>query len=305
MLSWQSSYELVQNLTSDSNSDNLTMLKTLIREGQRILDRKLGIHSTEKITTFAAYTDAISGSSYQGYRLPADFISLVDFYVTVGTTQYRAELIQNPEMWRWLNATTTQSTSNFLSHCFIRGTRIDLYPIPSSANTATLIYRASSKPLVNDDYTTGTITTLTNAAKAVTAASSTFTSAMVGRYLRIDSDGEWYKIAAFGTTTTLTLESPYQGVSISAGTEAYTIGEFPLTPPDTHILPVYFAVWHWAIFRRDTQDLAKEMKKLWDEGVADAIRNHANRDASNIVRSYPNFRHRMPVNPNYFPTGLS
>ena len=305
MLSWQNSYQLAQSLTSDSDSTNLDMLKTLLREGQRILDRKLGIHNIEKITTFTTLTDAISGSSNQGYRLPADYISLVGLYVTVGTTQYLAELIQNEEMWRLINSTTTQSTSNFLTHCFIRGTRIDLYPIPSSANTATLIYRASSKPLVNDDYTTGTITTLANGAKAVTASGSTFTSSMAGRFIKIDSNGEWYKIGAFGTTTTLTLESPYQGVSISAGSEAYTIGEFPLTPPDTHILPVYFAVWHWAIFRRDTQDLAREMKKLWDEGVADAIRDHANRSASNIVRSYPGFKTRLPVNPNFWPQNMS
>ena len=305
MLSWEGQYTLFQQLTSDSDATNLTMGKTLLREGQRILERKLGIHNIEKPATFATVTDAIAGSSDQGYRLPADYISFVDLYVTVGTTQYPAILIQNEEMWRMMNATTTQSESNFLTHCFIRGTRIDLYPIPSSANTATLFYRASSRPMNNDNYVTGTITTLTNGAKAVTGSSTVFTSAMVGRYLRIDSDMEWYKIGAFGTTTTLTLESPYQGVSISAGSEAYTIGEFPLTPSDTHILPVYFAVWHWAIFRRDTQDLAKEMKKLWDEGVADAIRQHANRDSSNIIRSYPYSKRRMPVNPNFYPLNMA
>src|SRR3990167_2719783 len=224
MLSWEGQYTLFQQLTSDSDATNLTMGKTLLREGQRILERKLGIHNIEKPATFATVTDAIAGSSDQGYRLPADYISFVDLYVTVGTTQYPAILIQNEEMWRMMNATTTQSESNFLTHCFIRGTRIDLYPIPSSANTATLFYRASSRPMNNDNYVTGTITTLTNGAKAVTGSSTVFTSAMVGRYLRIDSDMEWYKIGAFGTTTTLTLECPYQGVAISAGSEAYTIG---------------------------------------------------------------------------------
>lgn len=305
MLSWQSQYTLFQDLCSDDDATNLAQIgKVFIREGQRILERELGIYFTQENRTFTTLTDAISGTSNQAYKLPENFKSLIDLYVTVGTTQYLAELIQDPERWRWLNSTTTQSTSNFLSHCFIKPDRIELFPIPSSANTATLIYNAFSKPLVNDDYTTGTITTLTNGATAVTGASTVWTSAMIGRYFRIDDDGEWYKIASRSANTTIGLDTKYQGVSIAAGTSTYTIGQMPITPADTHELPVYYAVWKWALFKKDVQ-IAREYERLWKEGINDARASWHNRSSSNIIGSSPRFQRRHPINPNWYPESMS
>jgi len=303
MLSYQGQYTEFQNLTSDDDSTNLSMGKTWIRQGQRKLDVLLNVFYQDKTRTFTTVDDAISGTSNQAYQLPENFRTLTELYVTVGTTQYHADLIQNINLWRTLNSTTTQSTSNFLSHCFIKQDRIELYPIPSSANTATMLYRAMTKPLSQDDYTTGTITTLANGSTSVTGSGTSWTSSMVGRYFRIDDDMEWYKISAVGGSTSITLEKEYQGVSISGGSESYTIGEFPNTPPETHILPVYYAVWMWALFRKDVQ-LAREYERLWKEGVRDAEAAWANRSSSPII---PN-RHigrRKLVNPNYYPLNLS
>jgi hypothetical protein len=280
------------------------MGKTLIHEGQRKLQSELGIYYTEEIRTFTTVTDAISGTSYKSYPIPENFKSLTALYVTSGTTQYNAELIQNEELWRWMSATTTQSTSNYLSHCFIRSDRIELYPIPSSALTATMIFRRMAKDNLNDDYTTGTITTLTNGASAITGSGSTWTSGMVGRYFKIDADGEWYRISAFTSTTAITLASEYQGVSIATGTEAYTIGDMPITPPDTHVLPVYYACWKYFLFRKDVQ-MSREFERMWKEGLSDAKASWANRSSSNITRGYPNINGGRFVNPNYFPESLS
>ena len=304
MLSWTNQFTLWQQLISDSDATNLIMGKTLLRQGNRLLEAELGIYYTDEIRTFTAYTDAISGTSNKSYPLPENFKSLTNLYVTVGTTQYEATLIQDDELWRQMSSTTTQSTSNFLQFCFIRQDRIELYPIPSSANTATIIYRAMAKDLTAGDYTTGTITTLANAGTAVTASGSTFTSAMAGRYFKIDDDGEWYRISAFGTTTTLTLATKYQGIAISAGTSAYTIGQMPITPPDTHILPVYFAVWKYYLFRKDVQ-MAREFERQWKEGLAGAKVDWGNRSSNQVIRGYPYAKRRLPVNPNYWPQNMS
>lgn len=304
MMSYQQMYEMASSLASDSDATNLTMLKDLIRQGQRELDVGLGTYYSDETRTFTTVTDAIDDTDYQAYQLPENFKSLTELYVTVGTTQYQAELIQDIDFWRDINSTTTQSTSNFLQLCFIKQDRVELYPIPSSANTATMLYKAMTKPLTADNYTTGTITTLANGSASVTASDSTFTSAMVGRYFRIDADGEWYKISAYTSATAITLEKEYQGVSISAGTSAYTIGQFPKTPPETHILPVYFAVWKWALFRKDVQ-LAREYERMWKEGKAEAIVNWANRSSSNVVRSGRRTRRGRLRNPNYYPLNLS
>src|SRR3990167_7089051 len=304
MLSWQSSYTLFQQLISDSDATNLTMGKTLIREGQRRLQAILGIYTIEETRTFTTLTDSIAGTSNKAYPLPENFKALTNLYVTIGSVQYEATLIQDEELWRQMSSTTTQSTSNFLQFCFIRWDRVELYPIPSSANTATIIYQTQAKDLQADDYTAGTITTLTNGAKAVTAANSTFTSAMAGRYFKINDDGEWYRIATFGTTTTLTLASNYQGISIATGTSAYTIGQMPPTPADTHELPVYYACWKYYLFRKDIT-MAREFEKMWKEGVKEAEVSYANRSSSQVTRGYPYAKRGKLRNPNFFPENMS
>src|SRR3990167_5907670 len=227
-LSWQAQYEMVQDLASDDNSTNLVTIKNLLRQGQRTLESSLNIDFNITSRDFTTVTDAISGSSNQAYFIPENFRRMVSLYVTVSSVKYTCEQIFDLDLWNTINATTT-STSNYLQLFFIRGNRVELYPIPSSASTATMIYQEGSKTLSADDYTTGTITTLANVGTAVTGSGTTFTAAMAGRYFKIDSDETWYKIASFGTTTTLTLAEEYQGTAIAAGSEAYTIAEFPST----------------------------------------------------------------------------
>jgi len=304
MLSHQSQYQLAQSLASDADATNLAFLKTNVTLGQRKLEALLGIYYTEDSRTLTTVTDAISGTSYQSYKLPENFKKLSSFYVTDGDTRYSADLIQDEGLWQQINSNSTTLSSNYVQFCFIRRDRIELYPLPSTACTATIIYDSFSKPLVNDDYTTGTITTLANAAVAVTASGSTFTTGMVGRYFKIDTDGEWYKIAAYGSATTLTLDSKYQGISIAAGTETYTIGQMPITPQETHELPAYYAVWRWALMKKDVQ-MAREFERMWKEGVNDAQMTWSNRSTSSIITSKPYLRKRGLVNPNYYPEDLS
>jgi len=304
MISWTGQQDLFQSLASDVDTTNLAFAKTLLRQGQSKIEALLDLYFTEETRTFTTRTDAISGTSYQSYKLPENYSKFNSLYVTVGTTQYLATLIQDESIWRDINADTTGSTSDFLQFCFIRRDRVELYPIPSSANTATLTYDSRTKPLSVEDYVTGTVTTLANDSTALTASGSTFTSAMVGRYLRVDSDGEWYKIAAFGTTTTLTLDTKYQGISIAAGTEAFTIGQFPITPDEMHELPVWYALWKWSLFKKDTQ-LAREWERAWKEGIKEAEGVYNNKEVSGIVKSGRGLGYRHPINPNYYPQNMS
>src|SRR3990167_1111252 len=114
MLTFQGRYELAQDLSSDDDSTNLTLFKSLINIGRKKVEKRLGTYNKIKSTTYTIYTDAISGTSNQAYRLPRGFTGFSDFYVTVGTTQYQATLVQDPDWWRKINSTTTQSTSPFV-----------------------------------------------------------------------------------------------------------------------------------------------------------------------------------------------
>lgn len=278
----------------------------MINHGTRRVQAVAGSWLTEEQREYTAYTDTISGTSGLAYKLPENFKSLVELYVTVGSTQYPAELIQDIDLWRQINSTTTSSTSAYLQFVFIKNDRFEIYPIPSSSdtNTMTLRYRIVQKNMVNADYTTGTITTLANEGTAVTGSSTSWTSAMTGRYFRIDDDGEWYKINTVGSTTSITLDSEYQGVAISAGTEAYTIGEMAVLPDGYYELPVFYAVWKWALFRKDTQ-LAREYERMWKEGLQEIASTYNNRSASAIIRDKSRLGRRGFVNPNWYPEGMS
>jgi len=300
MLSYQKQYQLAQSLTSDDDSTNLTMLQSFIKIGNRKLQARLGLYISEKQRTFTMYDDAITGTSGLAYYLPENFKSLTEFYTTIGTLQHPAEQIQDPGFWRELSRNTTGSTSSFPQFVFIKNDRIEVSPLPTSSdtNTATLRYESVQKDLSAADYTTGTITTLANGSTAITGSGTTWTTNMVGRYFKITNDEQWYKIGTFTSTTSISLERDYQGVSIAAGTDSYTIGQMAELPPTTYELPVYYAVWKWALFRKDTQ-LAREYERMWKEGVRDAIRDWGNTSSSDIIRDVGG--RRGLINPNNYP----
>ena len=68
-----------------------------------------------------------------------------------------------------------------------------------------------------DDYTAGTVS-INNGSKTLTGASTTFTSSMVGRKVRIGSENAFYEIVTFNSTTELLIDQPYQGSNQSGAT---------------------------------------------------------------------------------------
>jgi len=75
--------------------------------------------------------------------------------------------------------------------------------------------------------TAGTIA-ITNGTKAVAGTSTSFTSAMVGRKIRIAGDNTYYKIATFTNSTTITLEENFQESTVTAATYSIFKDEYRL-----------------------------------------------------------------------------
>jgi hypothetical protein len=61
-------------------------------------------------------------------------------------------------------------------------------------------------------YETGTVD-VTNNSATVTGNSTVWTSAMVGRKIRVAGENAYYRIKTVGSTTSITLEVPYQGTT--------------------------------------------------------------------------------------------
>jgi len=76
---------------------------------------------------------------------------------------------------------------------------------------------------------TGTVTA-TQSSATIAGSSTAFTSAMVGRKIRIADGNTWYRITAVASTTSLTIDAPYSGATVAAS--GYTIfkDEYRIAP---------------------------------------------------------------------------
>lgn len=270
--------------------------------GLHKIERKLDTFVSEQTATFTTVTDVLTDG---GYQLPRGFVSLSDLYVTISTRQaHIAHLVEDPVWWGQIVGATTTSTSNELQYARIKGRRLYLYPTPSSALTATIIYFGTSKDLSQADYITGTITTLANAGTAVTGSGSTWTAQMVGRGFKINADSEWHFIKTFTSTTSIALETKYQGAAIAAGTSAYTIGEICSLPEDIHDLPVTWALWQWFAFYHRDKFLANMYKSQYEEGIENAQMEYSTAGSGVIIQGRTD-GNSFPVNPNWYPSGMT
>lgn len=247
MKSFTTLRNLFGSVTNNISTTHLTLGDQWINDGNRII---LGAASwwfmedTKQLSTTA---------DVQYMELPANFQKLESVYVTLGSTNYVPRECPNREMWDRLNQTTS-ARSDIPEYYFIFGKKLYFWPIPSTSNTdaVTVVYKKSIKDLSISDYSTGSVVSIANGGTAVVGTGTTWTQAMVGRYIRItDSDtankgdGEWYEIGSYTSATSIGLVKPYEGESITAGTAAYVIGQMPPYPETYHVLPVWYAAWQY------------------------------------------------------------
>lgn len=219
----------------------------------------------------------------QAYDLPADVDIVKTVSVDVGTTRYTTESIDSWKEWELINSTVDWSSA-FPKYHFVYNDQIYLWPVPSTASyDMRIVYRKRPVRLQKADYTTGTITSITNGAKVVTGNGTTWTDKMEGEYIVIhDSfddntgDGKAYKIASVDSATQITLERNYQGTTIAAGTADYTIGQVPLIPQEyAHILVYWASYVYWA-----SQDNGQSRAQRFAEMYAELLNQMINEQQS-------------------------
>lgn len=267
MLTYTTSRNLLGKLSSDSSSDNLTILDTLHNEFIRETISVKPWPFRDKTRTFSTNTANI-------HYLPADCGKVNTITVTIGSTKYTPKIIRDRETWDRLTQSTT--TSNTPENVFVFDNFFSFYPAPASATTdAGLIsFKRSQKDLSIADYTTGTIVSIANGATTVTGSGTSWTSQMAGRYIRItDSntantgDGAWYEISSVTSATVLELVVAYSGTSISAGSATYTIGQTSIIPEDFQMVPLHRTLEHYFTFIQPEEERADRAKALYAEGL--------------------------------------
>jgi hypothetical protein len=268
MKSYTTRRNLYGTLTQDTSSANLTLGDQLLNDSDRTICTMRGgswpfLEVTKTVATVA---------SQQGYYISNSIRKLTDVYVTVGTTIYMPEIIYDAHKWKLILAYQL-GESDVPRFVYKQDDQLFVAPIPAtSSNTITLRGRLNVRDLNTADYTTGTITSLTNGAKAVVGSGTTWTADMVGRFLRITEtsaagggDGFWYEIGAFTDATHITLLKPYEGTTLAAATAAYAIGQMSVIPESYDVAPVYrAAAIYWSAKKDSAQ--ANVFWKLYDGG---------------------------------------
>ena len=309
MLSWSQIQTRMEKMAvgeTTAPSALTTFLEAEYNIGYKIMLRELNRYTTEEETTVATVEDQ------DEYEFPARYTRVKTMTITPDSVPYPILPIYDQLTWDALKTNT--ATSDQPNFYFAKETTFELYPTPSEDDdTITIVYEATQPDLANDDYTTGTITTLANGSAAVTGDSTVWTTAMQGRFFKIDNDGTWYEIETRTSNTAITLVKNYEGTAIAAGTESYTIGEMPALPEEHHITPAYYALSQYYRGQRRDHDSADRYISMFNGnnnpnhahyhfGVQAAKRTYGKRGSSAVIHSKNRLtRNRFFVNPNSFP----
>lgn len=278
MITWQEGYEDAQSIAGDEEAATLTFLKKNINRGAHRFNSALNRYFTRRAKT-ANIEDGV-----QYYQLPPDAIRVIKVRAKQASSENRYPLkqIRSEDEWDALN--TTNQRGNWATYFFQRGSdEIGIFPIPSSNITAGLeiSYEPRDRDLSQDDYTTGTIT-VTNGSTTVTGSGTTFTSAMIGRVLKVTdgSGGYWYRVGAFTDPVTITLEEPYMDTSGSAKT--FKIGETFLFPEEYQDAPIDYALSRFFEMRQNPERAVYHLSR-YNESLGDAKEKYASSSSSLVI----------------------
>lgn len=230
----------------------------------------------------------------QFYQLPEDCIRVTGVVVTDASIEYPVEPMASELEWRALNSNNA-GTVQIPRFFFVRGKdEIGLWPAPASnvTNGLEVYYEPRERDMSQDDYTTGTVT-VTNASATITHSGTGFSQNMVGRYFRTTdgSEGLWYRISAYVSTSELTLENVYEGISGSGRT--FIIGEAPQIPEEYHESLLDFVAYRFYLRRRDVA-VAQQFKSLFDGALDDAKQRYASKTTNKVIHRRQYYRFDSP-----------
>ncbi len=258
---------------STSDTTAMSTIDSNINDSIRTMSNLQG----GKLRFLEATKDMYTVANQETYQIPNGFRKLIDMYIYSGDgssssdTIYSPEMVFDPTKWK-LILQYRLGTQDVPYFTYVENTTYKIQPIPSSTgNLIRLRGRLQTRDLSIADYTTGTITSITNGGTAVVGANTVWTADMVGRYIQITEttaanggDGFWYQIGSYTSATSIGLTKPYEGTSISAGTAAYTIGQCSVIPEAYDIGIVYRSTALWWDNQKD--DRAKGYWTKYDGG---------------------------------------
>jgi len=295
MKSYTEGRNLYGTLTKNTSAANLLFGDQMANDSYRsIITFKDWpfLEASKKLTTTA---------STQEYRIPYNVDQIRSVSVTIDSVRYSPRLSPNQEHWDSLNYVSYEQ--DIPEWYFVFNNRLLLYPTPATTTASAIeyIYKQRVVDLENADYTTGTISAMTNTtvAATVTGSGTSWSRQMDGYYIKVDQtltgtnsgDNFWYKINSVSTTTSLALETLYSNAGWSGQSNTYTIGQMPLLPEAYQDLPwIYAAAQYWKKEGDNRwMSFMEQYGNFGENGFAPAgrigelVRNWSSKTTSNVI----------------------
>lgn len=285
MIYWDQSYTFCRDWSGDQSTTILANFKLLLNIGYKEVLHTFSGEETEDIRT--SYTQ----TGIRAIKLPPSYIRIHSITATIGNQIYTLVEEESQDMFNdrlWLNRTSSRPEVYFIRPRFgTAGSELLLDPIPSGTDCLiTINYASNARDLAVDKYVTGTVIA-TNASQTITGSGTTFTASMVGRYFKVNDetgDGNWYRITGFTSTTSITIENKYDGVTTSG--KSFIIAEAFALPEDLQMAPTYYAMYHYYLGYRADKD--EKRSAIWESRYKlkkkEAEVNYKKKSKSNVLR---------------------
>lgn len=272
MKTYTQSIAQLQAIAQNNTASALAQFKINYNQSLRVIaslrnGRWSWLEAVEQVPTVAGQRD---------YQIPNRFRKLVDLYVNVGGdpngTIYMPRAVFDPGRWKLILAAHL-GTSQVPYFYYVENTTVKIAPIPSESDD--IIFMRGRLNLADDlldDYTTGTITSVSPLTATMIGNGTVWTPDMAGRYIQVTQttapdagDGFWYQILSVQDNTHLTLTKNYEGLAISGGTAAYTIGQVSPIPEAYQDAPLFRTLaLYWALHGDAVR--AKQYWAMYDGG---------------------------------------
>lgn len=249
------------------------------------------------------YRAMLTVGQQQFYPLFYDTDLVREINVKVSSITYTPKLSPSRQHWDSLNLVSF--VSDIPQWYFIFENQVGLWPVPASTgNTINVTQKCRVIDLQFTDYTTGTISAITNGSNIVTGSGTTWGTGMAGEWIKITptaatngGDGIWYLIGSVTNSTTLVLVANYGGATITTGSAAFVIGQMPLLPEAFQDTPWKAAAADYWTKESDERGAAFQTK--YETDIADLIKAYSAPSTDMVIDDGSDF---SIVNPNLFIT---
>lgn len=260
--------------------------------------------------TLPASVNNVSATVSPSSPFPPGTVTVEGGFITIGAVNYPLRALNSRWNDEQLNAILIQASA-IPQFYFVEQDSFKIWPIPQTVYSGTLYYHYRDRNLSVADYTIGTVT-MTQGSNQVIGSGTTFTAAMVGRWLTITDptvpgQGYWYRITGFTDSTHIslgTLTGAQVWNNATAAGATYRIGETPEIPEEMHsILAWGTAADYYGGMRKDPTNAAYYDNLFWtgnptntsrkegDDnitgGLLGGINRYADRDDRHLIKRKP------------------